>query len=67
MSHTNLTQPPQNGKPQLITPQQALVLAARACHSILFGQPAPATFDREDLSQTVDILTQMAVTIEVVS
>lgn len=64
MSHQNLTQPPPRGK--LISSQQALVLAARACHSILFGQPAPATFDREDLSQTVDILTQMATTIEVV-
>jgi hypothetical protein len=65
MAPQNLTHNPPNSKPNLITPQQALVLAARACHSILFGQPAPATFDREDLSQTVDILTQMATTIEV--
>lgn len=65
MSHQSLTQPNKNHKPTLITPQQALILAARACHSILFGQPAPVTFDREDLSQTVDILTQMATTIEV--
>lgn len=48
----------------LITTQQALVLAARACNSILFGQPAPASFDREDLSQTLAILCQMSTTIE---
>jgi hypothetical protein len=62
-----------NGQPQdihnkigenLITPQQALITAARACNALLFGTPSPASFDRDDLSQTLAILTQMASTIE---
>lgn len=48
---------------QLISTQQALVLGARACNAILFGQPAPATFCRADLSQALAILSQMACTI----
>jgi hypothetical protein len=48
----------------LITTRQALTIAARACNSLLFGEPHPATFDREDLSQTLAILSQMACTVE---
>lgn len=47
-----------------LSTQQALVLAARACNSILFGEPHPATFDRADLSQILEILTQMAAAIK---
>jgi hypothetical protein len=73
MSTQNLTQKfiARNGQPpdmdnrttQLST-QQALVIAGRACNSILFGEPHPASFDRTDLSQTLEILTQMAAAIE---
>lgn len=44
--------------------RQALVIAARACNSILFGEPHPASFDRDDLSQALEVLTKMATTIE---
>jgi hypothetical protein len=69
----NNTPPALNGQPQdihnqigenLITTQQALITTARACNSLLFGLPHPATFDRDDLSQTLAILTGMAATIE---
>ncbi|GIK39536.1 MAG: hypothetical protein BroJett011_33690 [Chloroflexota bacterium] len=48
-----------NRTTQLST-ERGLVIAARACHSVLFGEPHPASFDRDDLSQTLEILTQIA-------
>lgn len=45
-----------------LTTQQALVVAARACNCLLFGQPEAVTFDRVDLSETITILTNLAIT-----
>lgn len=60
-----------NGQPindnrigSLITTRQALVIAFAACNSVLTGQPHPATFDQDDLRQSLVILCQMASTIE---
>jgi hypothetical protein len=73
MSTQYSNSPALNGQPQdidnrigenLITLRQALITAARACNALLFGTPIPASFDRDDLSQTLAILTQMAATIE---
>lgn len=54
---------PRNGQLALnqLTPIQALVVAARACNCLLFGQPEAVSFDRVDLSQTIAILTSLAV------
>lgn len=76
MSQQNVTQKPQarngpsygtthythsnNNQINQLTIQQALLIAARAYNSILSGEPPLTTFDREDLSQTLVILTQIA-------
>lgn len=48
----------------VLTPRQALRLAARACEYLLTGEPPICTFEPADLEQAAGLLRQMAATIE---
>lgn len=50
--------------PAPLTPKAALTLAMRACEYLLTGEPAPQTFDPEDLEQAIPLLQQMAATVK---
>lgn len=66
-SSVSKTRPPGNGPSGLLSPQQALVVAARACNHLLLGTPPRASFNPAHLNQTLILLTQMAATITPVS
>lgn len=45
-----------------ISIREALHVARRACATVLFGEPAAETFDKDDLAQTAALLGNLSIT-----
>lgn len=60
LSHSTHARNGRDDKSPQISPAQALAVAARACQSLLTGQPKPFTFSKEELEQAMIVCCDLA-------